>query len=320
MRYFQEVDLAESCYVYEAAEWIVRGRAPAFAPDEDGREIRGDIRAYHNGYQLFPEPLTPQEVKAFAVGLSYDEYLDALMDTGPAPDAFLSAAEVAGGKWDEAAYNAWRAACDERERDVQSRLDRALMRFSHHMERAKAQVVAALVQGSISAKGFWFASEEEFDDRDYSVEPPLEVIPHELISPNTFDWERHSMKCIAGDDRPEGGYFLITLETRQVLKTFSPPQGDMRSILVVNSNAILEEHVQTPDAEEKVPKRRRGRPYKTDWIRDGMRSWYQSQCQKGKTGTGNIESDLAAAKEWAADAGVSLARSTVQNYLADLLR
>ncbi len=314
MRYFKEIDVSRFCYLNEAVAWVVQGIVPSFAPDDNGDEIRGSLKAALNDYSLSPDPLRPDELKHFGVELNYDEYLDALYPNLPVLEVVGSPLPIP-----TEIIEKWRAERDVADRKNKDIISRALFRYEHEVQRAKSKIVAALIQGHIEMTGYWF--EENKFIYDMEIYPEAEKVPPQIISPASLDWDEHKMHTHPFNGRSTGAYHLITLETNAVLHLFTPPSGELLSARVFNGNATTEgTKEEEADIEAKPVRRPRGRPLKTDWLREGMRSWYQTQCRLGKLGTGKLEADLAAARAWAQNAGSPVSRTTVQNYLSDLVR
>jgi len=316
MRYFREVEVAKVCYVYEAVEWMVLGRVPDFAPDDAGTEIRGNYVAFLNDYHIAPDPLTPAEFKHFGGTLDYDAYLDALYGIGLNYVMELSSPLTNAGiaEWQDR-YN---AAVEKDKVDRKRLLDDELAVFSHEIERAKLQVMAAIVQNKVCIRGYWAENEDAFYEAAHATALESEVIPPEIVSPSNFSWEDHTLSVNARmpNRRSGGAFFLITMDTEEMLRTFEPPTGQHQTFRVINGNAMMDA-ASSPDG---APRRMRGRPPKANWLRDGMRDWYASQLRKGSVGRGKLEADIAAAIGWAKASGHDVSRSTVQAYLSDLIK
>lgn len=326
MRFFQEVEIAKVCYAREAVSWIVQGLVPSFVADDYGNEIRGSLRAYRNEFFLEPSPLTPSEVSHFAVDMSYDEYLMAaygwgLPDEIPPTRKTDTVTEIAM-ETVEAMMAEWKEQRNARDAENRANLSKALFKFDHEVERARAKVLAALVDGRIALTGYWFGHRDDLDAGEETEAGP-ERIPADLVSPSLFDWNSDTLQTFPSADRPAGAYHLITMDTRAMLATFNSPPGDTLSVRINFGNAILDgksEQPPTAFSAQSVHRRGPGRPPKADWLRTGMRAWYGAQCSMGKLGLGKVEADLSAAQAWAASAGCNVSRTTVQTYLSGLLR
>lgn len=317
MRYFREVDVAKVCYAYEAVEWIVLGRVPEFVSDDAGSEIRGNYIAFLNEFRLEADPLTEAEFKSFGGTMKYGAYLDALYGLGFNHEIALPSPLTSEGISDW--QNQYHAAAEKEKEKRKLLLDEELAGFEHEVARAKIQVMAAILQGKIKLHGYWAETEEAFHIGAEATELENAIIPPALISPNNFNWEDHTLSINARlpNGRSGGAFFLVTMDTEEMLRVFDPPTGQQHTFRVVNGNALLEAASTT---NEPLSTRPRGRPPKSTWLRDGMRDWYQEQCRAGLLGKGKLEADLAAAAAWAKASGHDIARSSVQTYLRDLIK
>lgn len=318
MRYFREVDMAKVCYASEAVAWIVQGIVPNFVSDDQGAEVRGSLSAFFDDRTIEPDPLTPREFAHFAVNMTYDDYLSAAYDWG-VPTLPEEYHRMGGEALDfEEWFEKWKADELAREEESRAKLRDALYRFEHEVDRAKAEVMASLVQGRIQLSGLWFESEDALSEVTYEDAPEAERIPAALISPKLFDWDKNILRTRPSDGRPAGAFYLVTMETDAMLSTFKGPIGTTQPARIMFGTALVEDELETPQIPTSTSKR--GRPPRHDWLREGMRAWYSAQCARGRLGRGKVEADLAAAQEWAESAGSPVGRTTVQNYLGGLLR
>jgi hypothetical protein len=325
MRFFQEINVDPHCYVIDAVEWIVRGIPPQLELTNDGENIRGGLNAYLRAYSLEVEPLNQTELTCFEASLSYDEYLDLrygslgqeeykIHDTFEARNSNAATDEQLG-EWTENSYQEL-TANESRRSEL---LLRNLPQYYHEVERAKSKVMNALITGALSLSGYWAESEDSFHDLVNEGTAKPTTVPSAEISPSNYDWKLNTLKTIPNQTKGKaaGSYYLLTLQTSEMLKAFDAPKGLSSPMFVFNNNAYLDDG----EASEALSSSRsRGRPYKTDWLKPAMRAWYEQQISKGVLGQGKFEADVAAAQEWALSLGKNISRSSIQNYLHGLAK
>lgn len=322
MRYFVEQQVSDVCLLFEALDWVVLSRLPVPSHDDDGREIRGSLRAAYNEIEISWDPLTPSELAAFGHPGAHDTYLQAFYK-----ELIPNQLEVSRGvesltcdgrtEWKDL-FAEFTRRHDEAYAMCQAKVAAFEAGYRHEIERAKAEVASKILSGAIPLHGFWRAGDTDLlDDTDEEVNWDTEprVVPHEDISPSLIDWDK-SMVSI--HDRKvgrakQGTFYLVTLPTAKLIEVFPRRHGEAMQLIVHNGNAFAEGDSPRPSAPST-----RGRKMKADWLPDAMRSWYAAQREAGKLGS-KIEADLSAAVQWSEQVGKPVSRSTCQNYLRDLL-
>lgn len=323
MRYFVEQEVSERCLLWEAIDWLVFSRLPEIYYDHQLKDVRTNLRAFWNGAYPIPSPVTEQELVSLGYKGDLSAYWD-LVEGKIDQDRYrLIEQEAISGINPEESPDAWHAAHTRISEMVGEIVERELWEVlaivRHERERAKAELICKLLSGEIPIFGIWLSSGEELsgvDEEEFRERQELQLLSIE-ISPDEIDWKFSSVTLLnlqlGGEER--GTFHFVTMPTKRLLEVFPRRHGRAVKMKLHNSVAFAEEN----DLEIPVSSAR-GRKPKADWLREGMRNWYVHQVKLGKLGGfAKVEADLAAAKEWAAQAGVEVERTTCQDYLYGLL-
>ncbi|RVD26597.1 hypothetical protein [Mesorhizobium sp. M4B.F.Ca.ET.017.02.2.1] len=333
MLLFKQYEMPDTCYIQEAAFWVVFGRAPEWFHYED----KGDARGIPEAFLESGEPESYD-----AVGYSALEFAMAGVEVDWA--RYQSAREGVSSTSAEAKADFeknWardfkfseRLSAEEKEQ-LQRELDVYLAERQREIaelewaegveeamvpivDRAHAVIFQALTEGTLKAEGWVDFVDWEQDEtaqyRPIEEVGAFETIPANVWSLRNFDWRKSTFKTIAKK------YRLAQVKTADLLSVFPQPTCPSFTFEARAFGEVVMAIEDTKTEQTSLATRPRGRPPKGGLpIRDVVRNLFYDRIAADETPV-KQESLVQDVMSFVKKAyKVDIGRTTAQDYIRPL--
>jgi hypothetical protein len=320
-RMFVEVEVAELCYPIEAALWIALGRVPEFCFDGHGFDARGNTDAEANGYVISElRYFLESEFSLFGIDLNFQDYLNFVLGSSyyrsmeaafAAKEEYRKLCQSINVPMTEDSQAPWDLGPEEIA-EIR-RIEALETKLKNAVERAKLDVMSAIMDGQLTCNGIPVPRELEVFDIDFENLSDATTIDPQNFGVSSIDWEEHS---VLGT---ETKFLLSTIQTEELFKLFPQPKGtaDLTDASIVGGTIILDENVTAKNVT-------RGRTASSMGFRQDIASVVRKEFlrrQSKRELPEKREAIYAEAIEWCDKIlGEKVSRTTIRRHLAELFK
>jgi hypothetical protein len=323
MKAYKSFDVSDICYPYEAAAWVAFGRLPEVCFDENGMEVRGDIRSISNGYG--PEGaglVSTDEISKFcendaeAVLYLNAKYIDPAVSS---IDEYFNG----NSNFDERARGFVHFGPCTEDGYIGAKLVESIeYRIGSAIERGRMKVLLSLMEGTIVARGIEIPQEWQdvsWDDRGDDFWEEIEEneptdIPKDVWTNSNVIWS---------DDPAEiqiKNYLYPVLRVPDLISAFPFPDLAEEDFAAKRMGGTVFLDVEQ-GANLSAIKRSRGRQLKGDGaIATGVKNEFKRRFDAGLLPE-KSEAIYAEVIEWVYSIfDEKISRSTAQRYAGELAK
>lgn len=221
--FYKEADLAEVCYIFEAADWLAVGEIPEFYASEKGSEARLAPTAHDDQFSPVSEPLkflSEEQFSLLSVQMTFREYEDALEDTwGESTNEIASSVEKLAELFrgedspEIRAYVAQETKVLQRRLEAANLLEAEMEPFQHKVDQARASIFLALSKGELEANGYLL----KLDEAEQFQHCEVVEIPESAWLWSNVDWDKAS--TLVDGEEVIGAY----VDTSELFERFPTP-------------------------------------------------------------------------------------------------